>query len=336
MLNTIRLEPSGAVFTAAYDSTILEAALGAGIAIANSCRRGTCRACRARVVSGRWRGTAAPVGGSILLCSSYALSDLTLDVDVLSAGASAALVQSFPARIEELTRLADDVMLMRLQLPRGVRLDAQPGQYVEIVGDDGRRHAFSLGRAVDATKEPLLELHVRRMHGGRFTSRVFDAFRPGELLKLKAPYGNFGATFRSEKPTIFIAGGTGFAPIKAILERAFEDGSVTETHLYWGARTMDGIYMHDLCRAWDAAHSGFRFVPVISDGAATEGSERTGLVHQAVLDDFANLAGHSVFACGNSAFVEAARRTLTQGRGLAEEQFFADPYELPLPAATPL
>ena len=333
---TIRLEPSGIVFAAARNCTILDAALGAGIGISNSCRRGNCRACRAHVVSGQWCANAFAENESeetILLCSSYAVSDLRLRVDALPPGASSVLVRSFPARVEELSRLADDVMQMRLCLPRGAHLQAAPGQYVEISGEDGRRHAFSLAKAIDADMAPLIELHVRRKPGGRFTSFVFDTCRPGTLLKLHAPYGNFGSTFRPEAPTIFIAGGTGFAPIKSVLERAFERECVNETYLYWGARTADGLYMRELCREWQTLHEGFWFVPVISDAGGADKSERNGFVHQAVLDDFASLENFSVFACGSPEMIESARQTLTQSRGLPSERFFANSFDLPFPVA---
>jgi CDP-4-dehydro-6-deoxyglucose reductase len=222
-----------------------------------------------------------------------------------------------------MTRLADDVMALQLELPPGERLRFLAGQHIAILPKDQKPRNFSLANAPHNGE--FLELHIRKVEGGAFTQYVFNEMKERDILRFKGPLGEFRLREGSDKPVIFVADGTGFAPFKAIIEHALHIGLQRPMHLYWGGRRPDDLYMLEEARQWES--SGIKFTPVLSAALPEDHWEgRTGLVHQAVLDDFSDLSGHEIYACGTPAMVDAARRDFTARCGLPDESFLSNAF----------
>jgi CDP-4-dehydro-6-deoxyglucose reductase len=222
-------------------------------------------------------------------------------------------------------------MIIRLRLPASERLQFLAGQYIDILLKDGRRRSFSL--ANPPHDDELLELHIRNYPGGTFTEQVFGAMKEKDILRFEGPLGTFVLREDSDRPVIFLASGTGFAPVKGIIEHALHKGILRPMHLYWGCRTRDDLYLLELPRRWAGEHPGFRFTPVLSEPRESDRwSGRSGLVHRAVMEDYADLSRHQVYACGTPLMVEAAHRDFTRERGLPEDEFYSDAFT---PAVAP-
>lgn len=334
----ISLQPSGHAFAAEADRTILEAALEAGLLLPYSCRDGACGACKGKVVSGEVELGSHATGalsatdrdaGYTLFCRATPCSDLVLEVRSVTRVGDIP-VKKLPCRVQKLERLANDVMLIELKLPASERFQFLAGQYVDILLADGQRRSFSIANAPHV--EGHIELHVRLIPEGRFTGHVFNGMKEREILRFEGPLGSFWLREDSERPIVMIAGGTGFAPIKGMIEHAIHSGVTRPISLYWGARAPSGLYMDALARSWTDALPGLNYVPVISDGTPDDGwSGRRGLVHEAVLADFDDLSGHEVYACGAPAMIDTARSSLVTQRNLPEDAFFADAFTFSTP-----
>jgi CDP-4-dehydro-6-deoxyglucose reductase len=230
-----------------------------------------------------------------------------------------------PARVERLEKPADDVAILHLKLPTGERLQFLAGQYIDILMKDGKRRSFSMGNAPH--NDQLLELHVRKSPGGAFSRYVFDEMKERAIVRFEGPLGTFYLREDSDKPLIFVAGGTGFAPVKALIEHAFHLGVDQPMVLYWGARSKKDLYMPELPAEWERERPNFTYIPVLSDPLPDDHwPGRTGLVHQAVLDDFDDLSGYQVYACGAPAMTDIARKTFVEERNLPEDEFFCDAF----------
>ncbi|MGV3492772.1 MAG: CDP-6-deoxy-delta-3,4-glucoseen reductase [Ramlibacter sp.] len=318
--------------------TLLDAGLREGLPLPFECRNGACGLCLCTVAHGRvahrpYQRSALPdealARGQALMCCAVPLEDLSIEVDVpLQGAAGGAAVHT--GRIDAMELLAPDVMRVWVALPAGERLPFAAGQYINILLEDGQRRAFSFANAPH--DDARIELHVRRIPGGRFTSHVFEAMRPGDPLRFEGPLGSF--TLREgDKPILLVAAATGFAPVKSIVEDAIHRGVRRPIHLYWGVRRPQELYMLELAQRWERQAPGFRFVPVVSEpqpGDAWTG--RTGFVHAALLADFPDLAGHEVYVCGSVRMVDAAVRDFLS-RGLDERSCFSDAF---LPTAQPV
>jgi NAD(P)H-flavin reductase len=212
-------------------------------------------------------------------------------------------LRDYQARVVQMEKLSDDVMQLRLELPANQRIAFKAGQYLNILLDDGQRRAFSF--ANPPRQDQFIELHIRLMPGGRFTTHVFETMRIGDEIRFEGPIGDF--TLReSTRPIVFVAGATGFAPVKSMLEDAFQRGLTRPIHLYWGVRHRPDLYLADLPARWAREHANFHFIPVLSEANADDAwNGRTGLVHQAILDDFPELQQHEIYACGSVRMVEA-------------------------------
>lgn len=321
------LHPSKHNFDIKSDETVLEAALAQGHNLPYSCRNGACGVCKGKVLSGTVDhgnaqayalSDAEKAAGLTLFCCAKPRSDLVIEShEVTSAGEIQ--VKTLPCRVQKMEKLAEDVMVLFLKLPTNERLQFLAGQYIDILQKDGKPRSFSLANAPH--DDEFLQLHVRNIAGGAFTQHVFNEMKERDILRIKGPLGTFFLREDSEHPIIFIASGTGFAPVKAIIEHALHIGFKRPMHLYWGVRKQSDLYMLDKVKEWEA--HGIRFTPVVSDEAW---AGRTGFVHQAVVDDYADLSGHRVYACGAPVVVEAAHRELTTLRKLPNENFFSDAF----------
>ncbi len=331
MSHRVVIEPSQHSFTAEPGETLLDAALRAGLTLPYGCRNGACGVCKGKVLSGTVdHGNALPhalpeeekAAGAALFCCAKARSDLVIEAREVKA-AGEIPVRTLPCRVESLERAADDVLILRLRLPANERLQFLAGQYVDILLKDGQRRSFSLAIAPHA--DELLELHIRHLPGGRFTDWAFNEMKVKDILRFEGPHGSFTLNEESDRPLILLASGTGFAPIKALVEHAFHEGIRRDMVLYWGGRREKDLYLKSLAERWAAEHPHFAFIPVLSEAEAGW-TGRTGLVHQAVLDDFADLSGHEVYACGAPPMVEVAHRSFIAERGLPEGAFYSDAF----------
>jgi CDP-4-dehydro-6-deoxyglucose reductase len=327
--HSVTLKPSGHQFSVAADATILEAALDAGINLPYGCKNGACGTCKGKVLAGQVdlgiaQDNALPaderVAGMALFCCAKPLTDVTLEVREVNAARDIP-VKTLPCRVQQLERVADDVMVIRLKLPTNERMQFLAGQYIEFLLADGKRRAFSLASPPHA--DDLLDLHIRHVPGGNFTDHVFHKMKVKDILRIEGPLGSFFLREDSTKPIILLAGGTGFAPLKGLIEHALHIGIQRPMQLYWGAKNRAGLYLNALAEKW-AAENGIAYTPVLSEPAAGDPwSGRTGLVHEAVLADHPDLSAYQVYACGAPVMCEAALKDFA-AHGLPPEEFFAD------------
>ena len=328
----VRLEPSGHTFTVAPGETILEAALKQSIGLPYGCRNGACGACKGTLKSGavefleyQERALHEPerAAGKVLTCSVRPLADITLEVRELT-GAKDLAIRTLPCRVEKVEKPAEDVAVIYLKLPTGERLQFLAGQYIDILMKDGKRRSFSLANAPH--DDQFLELHVRKTPGGAFSKYVFEEMKERAILRFEGPLGTFYLREDNDKPFIFVAGGTGFAPVKAQIEHLLHHGEDRPIVLYWGVRSKKDLYT-ELPLQWVREHPNVSYIPVLSDPVAEDGWQgRTGFVHQAVLDDFEDLSGYQVYACGAPGMTDVARQTFVEQRGLPEDEFYCDAF----------
>lgn len=329
----VTVQPSGRVFECEAEDTVLAAGLRAGIGMPYGCKNGACGSCKGVLVSGTvvhgpHQVKALPVAeeeaGKALFCCARAQSDLVIGVREVQ-GLDDFPVRKMPSRVARMERLGEDVMVLWLQLPATEKLQYRAGQYLEFILKDGRRRSYSLAHAPHI--DELVSLHIRHMPGGVFTDHVFSSMKERDILRFEGPLGSFFLRQDSERPIVLVASGTGFAPVKAIIEQAVHTKSQRPMTLYWGGRRPRDLYMHTLCEQWQQTLPGFRYVPVVSNALAEDHWQgRTGFVHLAVMEDFADLSGYQVYACGAPAVVDAAQREFIGQRGLPATEFFADAF----------
>lgn len=331
---SLALHPDEHIIAVRAGETLLDAGLREGLPLPFECRNGGCGACKCTLLHGQvallpYQASALSeserAAGKTLLCCAQALSDVEIDYEP-QAGAKAHPVKRYVARVTQLELLSPDVMRVFLQIDGGATLPFHPGQYINIVLADGAKRSFSFATTPDAGGD--IELHVRRVEGGRFTSAVFHSMRVGDTLRFEGPLGAFMLREDGDKSIIFVAGSTGFAPIKSMLEHAFHTGMQRRMILYWGVRSRRDLYLADLAQQWAQEHANFSFVPVLSAPLSEDQwSGRTGLVHEAILADFPDLATHQVYACGSVQMVQAAQPAFAQ-HGLASDDCFSDAFHL--------
>jgi len=348
--HSVRIEPHGRTLRVTPGQPILQAALSAGLNLPHSCKSGHCGSCRARLLAGAIHYpdgpplgiTAEEVGrGDILLCQARADSDLTVRARLIASVADVE-IKTLPCRIARLTPLAPDVMQLWLRLPAVERLRFHPGQYLDVLLENGRRRSFSI--ASPPHDSEALELHVRRVNGGGFSERLFGAaagvgsLGTGALLRIEGPIGQF--SYREGLgPVLMVAGGTGFAPLKSMLRHMLETGIRRDLHLYWGARHTQDVYEEALVLEWVRRHPQLKFTAVLSEASAAEAAHhRAGWVHEAVLADYPDLARFEVYAAGPPAMIEAMRTHFPR-HGLSTERLYFDSFDYapdarPPPAAS--
>jgi CDP-4-dehydro-6-deoxyglucose reductase len=262
--------------------------------------------------------------GFILTCCAVPTSDLVLESrQVTEAGAFP--IRKMPSRVSSMVRKAADVMVLQLQMPANDGFVYHAGQYIDVLLTGGLRRSYSMANA--AHTGPGIELHIRHMAGGRFTDQVFERMKEKEILRIEGPFGSFYLREESAKPIVLLASGTGFAPIKALLENLHHLESKRTITLYWGGRRPADLYMADWVHALCALMPTLTYVPVVSDALPEDQwTGRTGFVHQAVLEDHADLSGHQVYACGAPIVVDSARRDFCAQGLLPPDEFFADSF----------
>jgi len=331
MSNTVQVMPAGATFVVDDGEAILDAALRQGVHLAYGCRNGACRSCRAELIDVnveypplRPEGLLADdeARGFVLLCAARALGDVVIRAELIE---DADEVSTLPVRVTAKRQLAAEVLGLELQLPAGRELHFRAGQYIDVLMRDGRRRAFSIASAPQ--QRSLIELHVRQVPGGEFSEYAANHLKERALLRVRGPLGSFYLRKDRGLPVVLVAGGTGFAPVKSIIEDAIAEGFDQPMHLYRGVRAQCDLYLEDRIATWAEQMPGFRYTPVLSEPSAEDHWDgRTGLVHQAVLDDYPTLAGHVAYLCGPPPMVTAARAAFVT-RDLDPGDIHADAFE---------
>jgi CDP-4-dehydro-6-deoxyglucose reductase len=332
----ISVQPSGRAFSTLPGETILAASIRQSVGMPYGCKDGACGSCKCKklegiVVHGPHQSKALSAeeaaNGFVLTCCGVPHSDVVLESrQVTQAGAHP--IKKMPTRVNLMEKKSADVMLLKLQLPANDNFAYHAGQYVEFILRDGARRSYSMANAPHTLAAGGgLELHIRHMPGGKFTDPVFTTMKEKEILRIEGPYGSFFLREDSDKPLVLLASGTGFAPIKAIIEHMQFKGITRPATLYWGGRRPGDLYMDDWVKARVAEMPNLRYVPVVSDALPEDGwSGRTGFVHQAVLQDIPDLSGYQVYACGAPIVVDSAHAAYTKQAGLPDEEFFADSF----------
>jgi CDP-4-dehydro-6-deoxyglucose reductase len=329
----VSVQPSGRQFSCDDDETILNAAIRANVGLPYGCKNGACASCKGKLVSGRLSHSAhqekaltadEEARGFSLFCCAIPQSDVVIEAREI-AGSSDYQAKRMPARIARMERVANDVMIVSLQLPANEKLSYRPGQYIEFHLKDGKRRSYSLANAPHSNE--LITVHIRHMAGGLFSDQVFSSMKERDILRFEGPLGSFFLREDSNKPMVLLASGTGFAPIKAIIEHAAHQKTERAMTLYWGGRRPQDLYMNALCEEWAHTLPNFKYVPVISDALPQDAwTGRGGFVHHVVMEDFPNLSGHQVYACGAPMMVDSAKRDFVGSCGLPEDEFFADAF----------
>jgi len=336
MTFTITLQPAQRSFDVERDEAILPAAIRQGIGLPYGCRDGACGSCKSRLLEGRVTHGAHQLkalshaeedAGYILTCCATPQTDCVVEARSVP-GAGEHPVLKMPTRVLAIERPAPDVAVLRMQLPANQNFQYRAGQYVEFILRDGARRSYSMANAPHRVgSPPSIELHVRHMPGGLFTDHVFGALKERDILRIEGPFGSFFLREESTKPAILLASGTGFAPVKAIVEQMQHKGLTRPAVLYWGVRCRADLYQHAWCLQAAAESPWLRYVPVLSEAAPEDAwTGRTGFVHQAVMADWPDLTGHQVYACGAPVMVESAQRDFVSRCNLPAEEFYADAF----------
>ena len=331
----VTLLPSGQVLSVEEGEPILDAALRAGLNLPHSCKGGHCSSCRARIQTGSVHyPLGRPLGlleqeeqdAYVLLCQAHAASaEIVIEAREIQPPVPEILVKSLPSRIERLERLAPDVVAVFLRLPGREQFNYVAGQYLDVMLPQNRRRSFSIANPPHDAQ--LIELHVRRVASGEFTQQLFSGAAEKTLLRIEGPLGQFWFREESPRPALLIGGGTGYAPLRAMLRHLLEKGDQRPLHFYWGAQLRCDLYEDERVRNWCKQYPNLSYTPVLSNPRADDPWQgRIGWVHAAALEDHPNLADFDVYTAGPPAMVEALRHEFT-AKGLPHEQLFFDSFD---------
>ncbi|MCA1998113.1 MAG: 2Fe-2S iron-sulfur cluster binding domain-containing protein, partial [Armatimonadetes bacterium] len=333
MSHTLTIEPLGETIEVEEGQTILDACLRQGVWLPHACGHGLCGTCKVDVVEGDVDHADASSfalldfersEGKTLACTARMLSDVTIEADVdEEPDARRIPVRDFTGTVVRLDDLTHDVKGVFIELP-GEGIDFQAGQYVNLTvpGVEGAR-AFSL--ANPPSQRNLVELHVRRVPGGKATGYIHDQLKVGDTLTLAGPYGRFFVRKSAGEPMIFLAGGTGLSSPKSMILDLLEEGRTEPMLLIHGVRALRDLYDRALFEDLAARHANLTYVPVLSDKQPEDDWRgETGFVHEALQRALGGMfAGRKAYLCGPPPMIEACIRTLMQGR-LFERDIFTE------------
>lgn len=333
MSYTIIIEPSGLQIRCEEGESILDAALRNGINLHYGCRNAVCGVCKGVLLEGNVHYADFETPGIsegerrqsyALFCRAIPTSDVRIEAEHVINPATIT-TRTVTATVETIERLTADTILLQLRPDQEQQLEYLAGQYIDILLQDGRRRSFSIANA-PSTSSALIDLHIRHNMNGDYTHYIFNEMEEKESLSIEGPFGSFYFREQSNTPIIFMAGGTGFGPIKAIIEHALAEGIARPMYLYRGARTAADLYMEDIIESW-LPRSNMTYIPVLSDADSNaDWRGRTGFVHEAIVEDFTDLHNYEVYSCGPPAMVKAGRSAFT-GIGLAENRYYCDAFE---------
>ncbi|MES9972361.1 MAG: CDP-6-deoxy-delta-3,4-glucoseen reductase [Candidatus Thiodiazotropha sp.] len=325
----VQVDPSGHVFSVETGETILDAAIRQGINLPYGCRNGFCGDCLATLTTGQvdYPNGIPPVmaddsHGECYICQATPTTDLSIEVKEIAQSKDIP-IRTMPCKIDRIERLNEDVIRLYLKLPEGERLQFLAGQYLNFILRDGTKRAFSIANAPH--DDDFIELHIRHVSGGLFTDALFSDMEEKTIMRIEAPLGSYYLREASTKPIILMGGGTGFAPLKGIIEHAFQIGIQRTMHLYWGVRAESDLYLPELPLQWASKYANFSYTPVLSE--PDDGwSGKTGWVHEAVIEDHPDLSGHEVYMSGPPPMIEAGKEAFLS-HGLAGEELYSDSFE---------
>ena len=333
----LMVRPDNRIIPARPGETILDAVLREGIVFPYECRNGGCGRCKCTVLYGPVEqgphqesalSAEERAAGKVLACSAFPLADIELEY-VPKAMPGGFIPREYAAKVTAMHKASDDVMIVKIKVA-GEAVRFYAGQYINILlpanGGKGEKRSFSFATAPYINDE--IELQIRLIQGGRFTTHVFNEMKVGDIVRFEGPLGSFFLREDSTKPIIFVAGATGFAPVKSMVEHAFHIRMKRQIILYWGVRSRKDLYLAELPQQWAREQPNFTFVPVLSDPKPDDDwTGRTGLVHEAILADFPDLSGYQIYACGSTKMVEAAHPAF-QAHGLSQDDCFSDAFKL--------
>ena len=328
---------SGAIFTVNEGESVLNAALRQGVMLPYSCKNGTCGSCKGKLDSGEVHYPFHPplalsreeiAEGGALLCQAEPTEDLVISVREIEAVRDIQ-IRKMPARVIEKTLLTPDVMCIRIKLPNAQRLQFLAGQYLEILLPEGKRRAFSI--ASPPQSEDEIELHIRHVEGGGFTGWVFEELKERDILRLEAPLGTFFIrNDATDRPMILMGGGTGFAPLKSMIEDLLAHHDKRPLHLFWGVRNHTELYMHEQAQQWAEQNDHIRYSSALTEPGDEETTESfNGLVHEAVLQQYADLSSFDIYMSGPPAMIDASRTAFLE-HGAKKRRIFFDSFEFGL------
>jgi CDP-4-dehydro-6-deoxyglucose reductase len=335
----VELKKSGRTFTVEEDETVLEAAIRQGVQLPYGCKNGACGSCKGKLLEGRMEhgdhsqsalSTLDETAGATLLCCAHPKSNVLIDVREIQGGGDIP-VRKVPCRVQAIAYPSDDVAILQLQLPASERFQFLAGQYVEFLLKDNKRRAYSI--ASPPHQEGPIELHIRHLPGGLFTDALFGQGADGksikekDILRFEGPQGSFFLREDTQKPIIFLASGTGFAPIKSILLHMRQKKIDRQVYFYWGGRRPKDLYMDSLCQEFASTIPRFHYIPVVSEALPDDHwTGRTGFVHHAVMADFPDLSAFQVYACGAPIVIQSAQTDFLEQCDLPEDEFYADSF----------
>jgi len=335
MNHTIRNITNNTSFSTEKDETILQAALRSGHLYPYGCQSGACGACKTKIVSGKVEHLARDPGvlsddeleqGMCLTCQAVPQGDIEIEAKEI-ARSKEIEIKTLPTRVREKNLLCNDVVQLYLSLPSTQTFEFMPGQYINILLKDGKERSFSIANTPAQAKQQGLELHIRIVPGGHYSPLVKESVKVKDILRIQGPFGTYFLRQDENQPIIMIAGGTGYAPIKGLIEDALENELNTPISLYWGARTEADLYLNEQAEHWANTIEGFNYIPVLSETAEDDNwSGKTGLVHAAIAEDFPDASGHSVYASGPPVMVDALKEVF-EHNGLDTEFFYSDAFD---------
>ena len=325
------IEPDGYSFVAEPGESILEAAMHNGIHLAYGCRNAVCGSCKGTLIEGQIEyGGYEPSGlsedekaqGMALFCQARPTSDVRIKARIINSPENIP-IKNIPTRVARKEQLSHDVIRLFLRPPGATRLQFLAGQYIDILLPDGQRRSFSIANS--PLDDELIELHIRHVEDGEFTSYLFTELKEKDILRIEGPFGQFYLREDFTTPVIYMAGGTGFAPIKGIIEYAFQESMKQPMYLYWGARSIQDLYMDALARQW-SQHVNFHYIPVLSEALVEDQwTGRQGMVHEAIINDFETLHNYAVYTAGPPLMVKAGWEAFSK-LGLPEQRFYSDAF----------
>ena len=329
----IRVPASGHEFTAERNETILEAALRQGVGLPYGCRNGACGKCSGEVTSGtteydtealRAMAKTEFEAGKTLFCQACAVTDLEIKVREIVKSTDIE-IKKLPCRVDKMELLTHDVMMLQLKLPETERLQFMAGQYLEFLLKDGKRRAFSIANAPH--NDEYIELHIRHVPDGHFGDFVFDGLKEKTLMRIEGPLGSYFLREDNTRPIILMGGGTGFAPLKGMLEHAFYINLDRPIHLFCGVRAKQDLYMDEMVQQWLKLHPNLKYTAVLSEPATEDNwLGETGFVHESVVKHYSDLSGYDVYLSGPPPMVKAGM-DLFYEKGLPETQIYSDSFE---------
>lgn len=329
MAYRVQLAETGQSFEIEADETVLAAALRADVALAHDCQLGGCGTCRVRLIDGTVHYAEPPLAltpeeeseGYALACQAVPTSDLVIsparaEVDMPPAARHAAVVRAMRPLSPLVTHLA-------LEIPALDTLDYRPGQHLNVLMPDGSTRSFSMASKPQGNH---VDFHIRRIESGRFTDLGLSQLKTGDTLDVEMPLGSFHYRAQDYRPLLMVATGTGLAPFKAMLEAQMDDPDCPPVSLYWGARTIGDIYLHDQIRTWGERLYEFNYVPVLSRADA-DWDGRRGYVQDAVTADLDDLSEHAIYLCGSPEMIFSAKQAFI-ARGASLEHIYTEGFTM--------